>query len=243
MAVKAMILAAGFGTRLRPLTDTLPKPILPIGGRPIIEYTLRLLKHHGITDVIINLHHLGGKIKDALGDGDRYGVSITYSDEPEILGTGGALKAVSARVGLEDLLVINGDILVEIDLDALVDFHRRKGGIATLVLREDAEVDRYGVVEIDDADRICNLLGSIDVADEFPRRRQMFTGIHLVTPAILSAIPAGGYCSIIDVYIDLLRSGFPLFGQTMTGYWNDIGTPERYQQAERDLQAGRFSPA
>ena len=243
MAVKAMILAAGFGTRLRPLTDTLPKPILPIGGRPIVEYTLSLLKRHGITDVVINLHHLGGKIKEALGDGSRYGMSMTYADEPEILGTGGALRAAAAHFGVEGLLVINGDIVVEVDLDAVADFHRRKGGLATLVLREAPDAARYGVVEIDDEDRICNLRGRIEVAADLPRRPRMFTGIHLLAPAILSAIPAGGYCDIADVYIDLIRRGLPLFGQTMTGYWNDIGTPDRYQQAERDLREGRFSPA
>ena len=240
MAVTALILAAGFGTRLRPLTDTLPKPILPVGGRPIIEYTLRLLKRHGIADVVINLHHLGEKIKAALGDGSRYGMSITYAEEPEILGTGGAIQAAAPHFGAEGLLVINGDILVEIDLDAVVDFHRRKGGMATLVLREDPDIARYGAVEIDDAERICNLRGQIEVAADLPRRQRMFTGIHLLTPAILPAIPTSGYCDIADVYIDLIRRGFPLFGQTMTGYWNDIGTPDRYHQAERDLQEARF---
>ena len=122
--MKAMILAAGLGTRLRPLTDTTPKPLLPVAGTPLIVWNLLLLKRHGFQDVIINLHHLGSMIEQALGDGSRYGLRIVYSYEPVILGTGGGLKQAEPHFSGEPVLVLNGDTLVEIDLGALWPFIR-----------------------------------------------------------------------------------------------------------------------
>src|SRR3954466_14571451 len=124
--MKAILLAAGLGTRLRPLTDNMPKPLLPVGDRPLIEYNLMLLKKYGITEVAINLHYHGEKIRECLKDGRDLGMKILYSEEPEILGTGGGIKKISHFLSDWDLLGINGGILVDIDLDKVVEFHRMK---------------------------------------------------------------------------------------------------------------------
>src|ERR1041385_376305 len=135
-SMKAMILAAGLGTRLRPLTNTIPKPLLPIAGTPLIVWNLLLLKRYGFHDVVINLHHLGPMIEHAVGNGSRYGLRIIYSREPVILGTGGGLKQAELYFSGESVLVLNGDTLVELDLGALYECHQQSEAMATLVLRE-----------------------------------------------------------------------------------------------------------
>ncbi len=142
--MKAMILAAGLGTRLRPLTNTIPKPLLPIAGTPLIVWNLLLLKQHGFRDVVINLHHLGPMIEQALGNGSRYGLRIIYSREPAILGTGGGIKRAEPHFSGESVLVLNGDTLVELDLGALCAFHQQRDAVATLVLRKDPEAAQVG---------------------------------------------------------------------------------------------------
>ncbi|MBI3812359.1 MAG: NDP-sugar synthase [Nitrospirae bacterium] len=238
--MKAMILAAGLGTRLRPLTDNLPKPLLPLEGRPLIEYTLLLLRKYGITDVIINLHYQGEKIMQALGDGSRWGMKIRYSEEPRILGTAGGIKKVEPLLFGESFLVINSDILVEIHLDRLIELHQREKAAATLVLREDPEVDRWGAVGVDPHNRIRQFLGKPDWTGE-PLSKRMFAGIHVMDPRVLAYIPGQGFSTIVDVYIEMIRKGERLVGQTVKDYWVDIGTPERYRHAQEDLKQRRVA--
>ena len=236
--MKAMILAAGLGTRLRPLTNHLPKPLLPLEGKPLIEYTLRLLRKYALTDVVINLHYQGDKIKQALGDGARLGMKIQYSEEPQILGTGGGIKKMARFLSDEPFLVINSDILVEIRLDRLIEFHQRQNTAATLVLREDPEVDSWGAVGIDSHHRIRQFLGKPDWKGEALAKR-MFAGIHVMDPRVLSYIPDQGFFTIIDAYVEMLRKGEPLLGHAFKDYWTDIGTPERYHNAQDDLKGKR----
>jgi len=238
--MKAMILAAGFGTRLRPLTDHLPKPLLQVGNRPLIHYTLLLLKRYGITDILINLHHLGGKIAEEVGTGIRFGMNVTYSEEPEILGTGGALKKVRSEFSKGTFVVINGDILVDLNLDKVVEFHHRKKGVGTLVLREDEEVMRYGAVEIDSKSQVRNIVGRCGWKGE-RLSPFMFTGVHVMEPKVFDYIPPETFYSITDAYVEMIKKQERLFGYPMKGYWNDIGIPERYQQADRDLKGGKIN--
>lgn len=233
--MKAMILSAGLGTRLRPLTDNLPKPLLPVEERPLIEYTLRLLRKHGLTDVIINLHYQGDKIVRALGDGSRLGMKIRYSEEPRILGTAGGIKKMETFLSEEPFLVINSDILVEINLDRVIELHRREKAAATLVLREDPEVDTWGAVGVDSHNRIRQFLGKPDWRGE-PLSKRMFTGIHVMDPRVLDYIPGQGFSTIIDTYVEMLRKGEWLAGHVHKGYWIDIGTPERYRKVQEDLK-------
>jgi NDP-sugar pyrophosphorylase family protein len=236
--MKAMILAAGLGTRLKPLTDHLPKPLLPLEGRPLIEHTLLLLRRFGITEAVINLHYQGDKIIQVLGDGSRLGMKIRYSEEPDILGTGGGIKKAERFLSDGPFLVINSDILVEINLDQIIGFHQRNQAAATMVLREDPDVDRWGAVGVDSYHRIRQLLGKPDWTGE-ALSKKMFTGIHVMDPRVLNYIPGSGFFTIIDAYIEMLRKEERLFGHVHPGYWIDIGTPERYRKAEEDLKKRR----
>ena len=238
--MKAMVLAAGLGTRLRPLTDTLPKPLLPVAGRPLLEWNLLLLKRHGITEVIINLHHLGEQIVQALGDGSRLGLRLAYSHEPTLQGTGGGIKQAAPFLKDGPFLVLNGDTLSDCDLTALIAAHRVSGALATLAVRDDPEAATWGPVTLDAQGRILQINGSPPLAE--PRAALpacMFAGIHVIEQAVLDAMPAGPG-SIIDVYGHLLRQGQPLHGYRMSGYWSDIGDPKRYAQAQQDVAEGRL---
>jgi NDP-sugar pyrophosphorylase family protein len=235
--MKAMILAAGLGTRLRPLTNTIPKPLLPVGGTPLIVWNLLLLKRHGFRQVVINLHHLGPMIEQALGSGSKFGMRITYSHEPIILGTGGGIKQAEPHFSGEPVLILNGDTLVELDLEALCDFHRTRGAAATLVLREDSEAARWGLVEVGDKGQILRITGK-GLMDFVPATLRMFAGIHILHPQLLREVPKGVASSIIDPYVRAIEQGEPVLGYDLQGYWSDIGTAERYAQAERDVQAG-----
>jgi NDP-sugar pyrophosphorylase family protein len=235
--MKAMILAAGLGTRLRPLTDTLPKPLLPVAGRPLIVWNLLLLRRHGITEVIVNLHHLGHLIEQALGDGASLGMTIAYSREAALLGTGGGLKQAGPFFGGEAFVVLNGDTLFELDLGAMTAAHRRSGAVATMALREDPDPDRWGAVEVDDAGRVVRIGGRGRAAGGRTVKR-MFAGIHVMHPRLLADVPAGRESSIIDAYVRAIQAGDMVGEYGLPGYWSDVGTPERYAQAQRDAEAG-----
>src|SRR5215472_774208 len=147
--MKALVLAAGYGERLRPITDTIPKPLVEIGGRPLIHYPLLLLRHTGIRDVAVNVHHLADKIEAVLGDGRSLGLAITYSPEPVLLGTGGSLVALRDYFGGEPFLILNGDTILDLDLPAMIAMHRERGALVTMALRETCSPEAYSRIEID----------------------------------------------------------------------------------------------
>lgn len=239
--MRAMVLAAGLGTRLRPLTNSIPKPLLPLAGQPLIVWGLLLLRRYGITDVIINLHHLGHLIEKELGDGSQFGMHVTYSREPVLLGTGGGIKQAESFFQGEAFLVMNGDTLADLDLDAMIARHRTSGAVATLALRDDPDVDQWGAIETDSAGRILSIIGKgrRDPQDKGIRRR-MFAGLHVIDPRVLQEVPAGQPSSIIDAYVRCLEQGLLLSGYEFAGYWSDIGSIERYEQAKQDAAAGRL---
>ena len=240
--MKAMILAAGLGTRLRPLTDTVPKPLLRVAGTPLIEWNLLLLRRYGITDVVINLHHLGALIEAHLGDGTRLAMRLSYSHEAVALGTGGGIKRVESFFGGEPFLVLNGDTLLELDLEALVRFHCGREALATMVVRADPDPDQWGAVEVDDDQRVVRITGRgrKDVAQ--PQKR-MFAGVHVIHPRLLASVPPDQESSIIDAYVREIESRATILGFEMHGYWSDVGTPERYAQTQRDAEAGLITLA
>lgn len=235
--MKAMILAAGLGTRLRPLTNVLPKPLLPVAGTPLIVWNLLLLKRHRFQDVIINLHHLGPMIEQALGDGRRFGLRIEYSHEAVILGTGGGIKQVESYFSGEPFLVLNGDTLFELDLDALIAFHRERDAAASLVLRQDPEAAQWGLIEVRDDRQVMTITGK-GRPSSGPTEPRMFAGVHILHPRLLRAVPHGRESSIIDAYVRGLHEGERIVGYDLNGYWSDIGTPERYAQVEHDVANG-----
>jgi NDP-sugar pyrophosphorylase family protein len=236
-----MILAAGLGTRLRPLTNTLPKPLLPVAGTPLIVWNLMLLRKHGIMDAIINLHHLGHLIEKELGDGSQFGMHLSYSHEPVILGTGGGIKHALDYFHGEPFFVLNGDTLIDINLSLLLAFHRERTALATMVVRDDAEVDRWGAVELDKDQRVLRINGrGLTSNAPVTRAKRMFAGIHVMHPRLLRSIPPGHEASVIDAYVREIERGERICGFTMEGYWSDIGTPDRYLQAQRDAEMGRI---
>ena len=241
--MKAMILAAGLGTRLRPLTATIPKPLLPVGGMPLILWNLLLLRAHGLCDVIINLHYLGHLIEEAIGDGSRWDMQVRYSYEPTLLGTGGGLKAAEWFFEKQPFLVINGDTLIELDVQALITFHRTHGGVATLVLRDDPHPAQWGAVESDSQNRIrrINGRGMSQGHSTGSLIERMFAGVHILHPSVLQDAPPGSSFSIIDSYTNELARDSRMFGFIHTAYWSDIGTVERYAHAQADAEAGLIS--
>lgn len=240
--MKAMILAAGLGTRLRPLTATIPKPLLPVNGTPLIVWNLLLLRAGGIQDVMINVHYLGSMIEETLGDGSHWDMQISYSHESELLGTGGGLKAVEAFFEGEPFLVINGDTLIDLKVSTLLDFHGEQGGVATLVLRDDPQAEQWGAVESDAQDRILRINGrGFAKGSPVVAQTRMFAGMHVLHPSLLREAPIETPFSIIDSYTDALAAGSRLLGFVHAGYWSDIGTVERYTQAEADVSAGLLS--
>ena len=240
--MKAMILAAGLGTRLRPLTEKIPKPLLPLAGQPLIVWNLLLLRQHGIKDVMINLHYLGHLIEQELGDGSEWGLGIRYSSEPVILGTGGGIKNIESFFEGESLLILNGDTVIDLNLTEVMAQHVARGGVATMVLREDPEVERWGVVETtaDHQVRTINGRGWMAHNPESQLLRYMFAGVHVVDHRLLSHCPSGEPSSIIDGYVAELEHHSLVHGYVTTGYWSDIGTLERYTQAQGDFDAGRI---
>jgi NDP-sugar pyrophosphorylase family protein len=239
-----MVFAAGRGIRLRPLTDHSPKALIELGGRPMIEYPLRMLAAAGVEEVVVNLHHHGDAIRAALGDGRRYGVSIQYSPEDPLLDTGGAIARARPLLGGAPFAIANCDALLDVDLFSLWEFHRRRRALATLVLRSDPNAERYGAIDVDSEGRVRRFLGEpSDSTGPFARR--MFCGVHVVSPEIFDFMPQSSSVFSItrDVYARAFAAGGRLYGFGYSGYWRDVGTPDSLAAARDDVESKRFSPA
>jgi NDP-sugar pyrophosphorylase family protein len=243
--MKAMVLAAGQGTRLHPLTEHTPKALVPVAGRPMIEYSLLLLKRYGIREIIINLHHLGDQIESYLGDGKQWGLQITYSKEPELLDTGGGL--LKAKPFLQDgtFIVINTDVLIDLALSDLVAFHEKNRAVATLVLRPDPLADQFGSMEIDGGGRIRRFLQTWTAATELsvPTTELMFTGVQVLEPRVFDYMAPDDtlrkFSTTKDTYPRMLLHQERLFGFRFGGFWQDVGTTSRIKEAEDSLAAGK----
>ena len=239
--MKAMILAAGFGTRLRPLTNKVPKPMVPIMNRPILEHTIHLLRSHGIHDITVNLHHLPEIIKEHFGDGKDFGVQLHWSHEPEILGTAGGIKKAQQFLEGEAFLVINSDVMVDIDLSKVLAFHKAQGSALTLVVRESDSPEQCDPIEVDADDRIVHMVGTSSMNMPDDTTRVLFTGIQVMEPEIFDRIPENKfYGTTTDVFPGMLEDGLPMFVYWHTGYWKDIGTIQSYLDVHRDLLDGRM---
>jgi NDP-sugar pyrophosphorylase family protein len=241
MIRRAMVLAAGRGTRLAPLTDTLPKPLMRVGGRPLLEHLLAFLCAGGIDEVVINLHHLGHLIAEHVGDGARFGLRVHYSWEDPILDTGGGIKRAEPLLAGEPFVVVNGDSLLEVDLAEVIAFHRARGGLATIAVRADPDAARWGLVEIDADDRVRRIAGrpAGDVGANL--RGFMFPGLHVLEPGIFAWMAAGVPFGIMRVtYPQLIAAGVPVYGWVTTGRWLTIDTPEALARADRTMRESPF---
>jgi mannose-1-phosphate guanylyltransferase len=234
--MKAMALAAGFGQRMRPLSSLLPKPVMPVLNRPLIRWTLEYLARHGVREVIVNLHHLPDVIERIVGRGSRFGLRVLYSREDVILGTGGGLKKARDLLGDETVLVVNGDVVFDFDLKSLVRRHRASGARATLALRPNPNPRRYSPIVVGRDGFVRTIAGR-------PRRAHgaplLFTGVHVIEPALLERLPRGRSDIVRDLYLPLLAFGEPLYGARVRGQWYDFGGPKTYLHSQlRMLRRG-----
>jgi NDP-sugar pyrophosphorylase family protein len=240
--MKAMILAAGFGTRLRPLTNKVPKPMVPIMNRPILEHTIHLLRSHGIHDITVNLHHLPEIIQQHFGDGKDFGVQLHWSHEPEILGTAGGIKKAQQFLDGESFLVINSDVVVDIDLSKVLAFHKAQGSALTLVVREGDSPEQCDPIEVDSDDRIVHMVGTSAMNMPDDTTRVLFTGIQVMEPEIFDRIPENKfYGTTTDVFPGMLEDGLPMFAYWHSDYWKDVGTIQSYLDVHKDLLGGRMT--
>ncbi len=236
MIRRAMVLAAGFGTRLAPLTHTTPKPMLPVAGIPFLEHVLGLLRSGGIREVVINLHHLGHRIEAHVGDGSRFGLAVRYSREATILDTGGGIKHAESLLAGEPFVVVNGDSLLDIALAEVLDFHRARGGMVTMALRPDPDAARYGLVEVDADQRVRRIVGQ-PASTATGLRGLMFPGLHVLEPTVFAHMEPGGVFSITRVtYPSLLRQGIAIYGWETRARWINIDTPVLLAEADRELR-------
>lgn len=240
--MKAVILAGGEGTRLRPLTLTVPKPVVPVVDRPFLRHQLDLLAQVGITEIVFSVAYQPERIQAVFGDGERYGCRIHYAVEETPLGTGGAVK--NAEPHLDEVTVVfNGDVLTDVDLPAVVRGHRESGAKATLVLTPVPNPAAYGLVETDASGRVTSFI-------EKPTDPSQITtdtinaGIYVLDTSTLSLMPEGQNLSIERAFFPtLLRRGDLVRAWVHRRYWIDIGTPEKYLQVHRDILGGRFPVA
>ena len=234
-----MLLAAGLSTRLGPLSEQRPKPLLPLCNRPLIRWGVDLCQHHGINDFVVNLHLHGGQIEQELGDGAVADARVRYSvEEPEILGTGGGIKRMAAMMPRQTCLVANAKIICDVDLTAALELHRRSGALATMVVRPDENAERWGAIGVDPQGRVRRLLEQRGRGAERATAR-MFTGIHVLEPEFIDQIPDGPCCVIRTAYDELFRRGAPICGHVHRGYFYDHSTPARYLQGNVNLLEDR----
>jgi mannose-1-phosphate guanylyltransferase / phosphomannomutase len=240
--MKAVIMAGGQGTRLRPLTSDQPKPMIPIVNLPCMEHIVELLKRHGFTDIAVTLQFLPDEIRDYFGDGSDWDVNMSYSVEDAPAGTAGSVKMAEQQLGLEGerLLIISGDALTDADLSRLVEFHEEKSSEATMVLKSVENPLDFGIVITEEDGRISRFL-------EKPAWGQVFsdtvnTGIYLLEPSVMGEIPDpedGEYDFSKELFPGLLEEGRPLYGYVTDDYWEDIGTLEQFAGAQRDVLDGK----
>ncbi|MEI6430812.1 MAG: NDP-sugar synthase [bacterium] len=239
--MKGIIIAGGAGTRLRPLTYTRPKPLIPVVNRPFLEYQVALLKRHGIDEIIFCTNYMADKIASHFGDGTAFGVKMHYAIEETPLGTAGAIRNAQSHLGRDSVVVLNGDILTDFDISSIVRFHKEHRAIVTLALKEVPSPSPYGVIITDDEGRVREFREPSEATKKMlaanPNVEKtgvdyINAGIYIMEPEALDSIPTGRPVSIErETYPKLLEQGAPIYAIASDGYWLDIGRPEQYRQA------------
>jgi len=237
-----MVFAAGLGTRLRPLTERLPKPVVPLMNRPLASYSLERLAAAGVTRCAVNTHHLAAEVPRALDGHVPSGLEIAWAHEEVLLGTGGGLRHGLERLGPTDelIVVMNGDIFFWPDLEAAIAHHRAIGAFATMVLRPDPAAARFGAIDIDPGGRVQRMLGVPESPGATELRSFMFTGVHVLSPEVVTTLPEKG-CVVRLGYQRWLAEGRVIGGFVDESPWRDLGTPEAYLKAHMDLLDGSLS--
>ena len=241
-----MILSAGYGTRLWPLTEDRTKPALPILGKPLVGYVAEYLAGFGCQEILVNLHHRPESVKRSLGDGSRFGVSLHYIEEPVILGTSGALDNARELLDQDTFMVVNGKIISDIDLQAALETHRRTDALATLVLLPNLARERFTVVETESG--LVKGFGGMPAPRDSKATPEtgsdplMFTGIQILEPRIFDYIPRGIFShSTVDVYPQAIAKGERIAAHVGSGRWYELSTLQRYLDISLRLLADRRS--
>lgn len=233
--MRAMILAAGRGERLKPLSDKVPKPLIPVDGRPLISYPLGLLKEAGVTDVVVNIYHLADQIEAVLGSCKSLGMKIHFSHEKFLLETGGGIAFAQRLIGDQTFLVLNSDVICDVDLNTVLDEHVRSGAIATMVLTHNSDVKRYPPVEWNPRSHHV-----LDIRGEIGRRApgsqpRVFTGIQVMEPTVFEYVLPKRESIIDAFYLPALREHRHVHGYDFAGFWADLGTKDDLARYNREL--------
>ncbi|MET7641538.1 mannose-1-phosphate guanyltransferase [Streptomyces sp. NPDC005438] len=236
--MKAVVMAGGEGTRLRPMTSSMPKPLLPVVNRPIMEHVLRLLKRHGLTETVVTVQFLASLVRNYFGDGDELGMELTYANEEKPLGTAGSVKNAEEALRDDSFLVISGDALTDFDLSELIAFHRERGAMVTVCLTRVPNPLEFGITIVDEEGKVERFL-------EKPTWGQVFsdtvnTGIYVMEPEVFDYVePDVSVDWSGDVFPRLMKDGKPIYGYVAEGYWEDVGTHESYVKAQADVLEGK----
>jgi NDP-sugar pyrophosphorylase family protein len=237
--MKAMVLAAGVGSRLDPLTSQIPKPLVPVANRPVIEHILHLLIKHGITDVAANLHHLPDKLIEYCGDGTKFGINLRLLVEEKLSGDAGGVRACRDFLADGTFIVLMGDLLTDANLSEIVAAHKAKRALATIALKHVDDVSQFGVA-------ITNKEGFIVGFQEKPKQEEALsdlasTGIYIFEPEIFHHIPEQGeYGFGRQLFPKLVSQSLPVLGYTIGSYWSDVGTIKQYRQSNFDALDGKI---
>lgn len=236
--MKAMVLAAGKGTRLFPLTGEIPKPLAPVVDKPIIQHIFELLADKGIEEVHVNVYYLANALMDAYGKRSRLnGLDVSLHREEKLMGTAGGVKRLAGRFD-DTFVVIMGDALTDVDIREVVNHHKRHGALATIALMRVADTSQYGVVELDGEDNILNFQEKPDPQEAISTLAN--TGVYVFEPRVFEYIPEGEFFDFAeDVFPRLVANGENLVGYEGEFYWSDIGTLEAYRKAQYDVLVGR----
>ncbi|OGS34965.1 MAG: hypothetical protein A2293_17050 [Elusimicrobia bacterium RIFOXYB2_FULL_49_7] len=234
--VKAFVMAAGAGTRLRPLTYAIPKPMVPVVNKPVLEHTLENLRNHGIFQIVMNLHHYPEIIENYFGDGARHGMKIFYSYEKELLGTAGGVKKMEQFFD-STFIVMSGDGLTDIDLTKAVRYHQQKKAMATMVMKAIDSKFEYGVTLTDKNGRISKFIEKPSWSDVFANT--VNTGIYIFEPEVFNYIPKNKFYDFgMQVWPQLLKLKKKIFGYEMKEYWTDVGNLKEYRYGVRSALDG-----
>lgn len=236
--MKAVVMAGGEGTRLRPMTSSMPKPLLPVANRPIMEHVLRLLKRHGLNETVVTVQFLASLVRNYFGDGEELGMELTYANEEKPLGTAGSVKNAEEALKDDAFLVISGDALTDFDLSDLIAFHKEKGAMVTVCLTRVPNPLEFGITIVDEEGKVERFL-------EKPTWGQVFsdtvnTGIYVMEPEVFDYVEADVSVDWSgDVFPQLMKEGKPIYGYIAEGYWEDVGTHESYVKAQADVLEGK----
>lgn len=235
--MKAVVMAGGEGTRLRPLTSSRPKPLVPILNKPCMQHTIELLKRHGITDIVVTLYYLADEIEGYFGDGSELGVNLIYTVEDTPLGTAGSVKKAEEYLKDDTFIIVSGDALTDLDVDKALAFHREKGSVATLVLQHVDNPLEFGVVITDDGGRIRRFLEKPSWGEVFSDT--VNTGMYILEPSVFEYMqPEKNYDWSQDIFPQLLTEEKPMFGYVLGEYWTDVGSLQQYRQAQYEMLGG-----